>query len=246
VDIVTAFIAHPEAAELHEPRQRPFHHPAVAPQALRGLDSPPRDPRDDPSRAQCSAAPGKSYALSARNFAGRRRGRSRGRAIGGMPSTTVARTVESWTLAAVSTTASGIPCRSTTTWRFEPGLPRSVGFGPVCGPSLWPARCWRPAKLASSRSGRHRQGDPAGRGGAGPTRRLVANRGAGANRLPRCRSPVPGGATLRMGQVRRQEGFDRLPEMFGDQDLAHAQTTANDPIVRNSKFDLLRARVLAA
>lgn len=35
------------------------------------------------------------------------------------------------TLAAVSQTASGVPQRSTTRWRFEPGLPRSVGFGPT-------------------------------------------------------------------------------------------------------------------
>ena len=38
---------------------------------------------------------------------------------------------QSWTLAALSLTASGTPCRSITRWRFVPGLPRSVGFGQV-------------------------------------------------------------------------------------------------------------------
>ena len=35
----------------------------------------------------------------------------------------------------VRSAASGMPVRSTTTWRFVPGLPRSVGFGPArCPP----------------------------------------------------------------------------------------------------------------
>lgn len=42
--------------------------------------------------------------------------------------------LQSWTFAAESLTASGIPLASTTTWRFVPGLPRSVGFGPVLAP----------------------------------------------------------------------------------------------------------------
>src|SRR5215218_2290280 len=80
---------------------------------------------------------GKSYALSACSFAGRLRGlpgRPRGLRIGEMASTASTSTFESWTLAALRTTASGMPPRSETTWRFEPAFALSVGFGPV----LWP------------------------------------------------------------------------------------------------------------
>src|SRR5215212_6707390 len=80
---------------------------------------------------------GKSYALSACSFAGRLRGLPgcpRGLRIGEMASTASSSTFESWTLAALRTTASGTPLRSETRWRFEPAFPLSVGFGPV----LWP------------------------------------------------------------------------------------------------------------
>jgi hypothetical protein len=40
-------------------------------------------------------------------------------------------------LAAESFAASGMPLLSTTTWRFVPGLPRCVGFGPVSSPPLF-------------------------------------------------------------------------------------------------------------
>src|SRR5215218_7372280 len=51
-----------------------------------------------------------------------------------MASTASSKTLESWTLAAEWITESGTPPRSTTTWRFEPDLPLSVGFAPV----FWP------------------------------------------------------------------------------------------------------------
>ena len=51
--------------------------------------------------------------------------------MGSIASINSSKTRESWTLAPVSQTASGMPWRSTTRWRFEPDLPRSVGFGPT-------------------------------------------------------------------------------------------------------------------
>ena len=75
--------------------------------------------------------------MSAWSFAGRLRGRPglpTGRLIGSMASSSPSKATESCTLAAVSATASGTPLRSETTWRFEPGLPRSVGFLPTCSP----------------------------------------------------------------------------------------------------------------
>jgi hypothetical protein len=78
-----------------------------------------------------------SWALSAWSLAGRLRGRPgfpRGPLKAGMASTRGSNWVESWALAAESRTAKGMPWRSTTRWYLEPGLPRSVGFGPVCSP----------------------------------------------------------------------------------------------------------------
>src|SRR5687767_3285526 len=54
--------------------------------------------------------------------------------MGSMASTSSSKTIESWVLAAVSTTASGMPLRSETRWRFEPAFPLSVGFLPVFVP----------------------------------------------------------------------------------------------------------------
>lgn len=87
-----------------------------------------------PRRRQARRQRPKSYALSACNLAGRRRGRPRGCRIGATRSSASSRTVRSWTGAAVSRIASGMPRRSTTRWRLLPGSPRSVGFGPVAAP----------------------------------------------------------------------------------------------------------------
>lgn len=59
--------------------------------------------------------------------------------MGGMASTVASSIRLSWMLAADRVTASGMPLASMTTWRFEPGLPRSVGFGPVSRPPLYGA-----------------------------------------------------------------------------------------------------------
>lgn len=79
----------------------------------------------------------KSYPLSACSLVGRfllPLPSSRDFLIGLIASTTSVRALLSWTLAAVQITVSGIPCLSTTIWRFVPGFPLSVGFGPVASP----------------------------------------------------------------------------------------------------------------
>ena len=62
--------------------------------------------------------------------------------MGSTASMSSSKTIESWTFAAVSITASGIPLRSETRWRFVPFFPLSVGFAPVFGPPFW--RGWKP------------------------------------------------------------------------------------------------------
>jgi hypothetical protein len=77
--------------------------------------------------------------LSAWSFAGRLRGRPGiplGPTMGGMASTRGSSCVASWAFAGERWAASGTPFRSTTRWYLEPGLPRSVGLGPVCSPPL--------------------------------------------------------------------------------------------------------------
>jgi fructose-specific phosphotransferase system IIC component len=54
--------------------------------------------------------------------------------MGSTASMSSSKTIESWTLAAVMITESGIPFRSETTWRFVPFFPLSVGFAPVFEP----------------------------------------------------------------------------------------------------------------
>jgi hypothetical protein len=49
---------------------------------------------------------------------------------------TASSSIESWVLAADRPTARGMPRRSTSRWYLLPGLPRSVGLGPVSSPPL--------------------------------------------------------------------------------------------------------------
>jgi hypothetical protein len=56
--------------------------------------------------------------------------------MGSTASMSSSKTIESWTFAAVSATASGTPFRSETRWRLVPFFPLSVGFAAVFGPPL--------------------------------------------------------------------------------------------------------------
>src|SRR5215216_7954445 len=58
VDVVAALVADRQAAVAVQPGQRALHDPAVAAQALLGLDPLPRDPNLDVPTAQCPAATG--------------------------------------------------------------------------------------------------------------------------------------------------------------------------------------------
>ena len=75
-----------------------------------------------------------------------------------------------------------MPRRSTSRWYLEPGLPRSVGFGPVRQPPVWRARSSCPGWPETSRAGPGGRAGPAARGGAAATRRRAASRAAAASR----------------------------------------------------------------
>src|SRR3712207_166469 len=72
--------------------------------------------------------------------------------MGGMASTIISSVLVSATLAPVHLTARGTPRRQTTTWRFVPGLPLSVGFGPTAWPPFLPGLKPSPKMLLTSQS----------------------------------------------------------------------------------------------
>src|SRR5260221_11850053 len=56
VDVGAALVAHLEAAETVEPRQRALHHPAIPSEALARLDAPASNAGDDAAGTQCPSA----------------------------------------------------------------------------------------------------------------------------------------------------------------------------------------------
>src|SRR5439155_17839334 len=140
-----AGVADLQAPEAVEPGERPFDLPAVASQAVLGLDTTAGDAGDDAALAQgqtevtvvvtlvgmelVRSATGPAARLGADGLDGVDGGEHHLRIVHvrGAP---------------LTRTASGMPWASTTRWRFVPCLPRSVGFLPVS----WPPR------------GRHRGG----------------------------------------------------------------------------------------
>jgi hypothetical protein len=142
-DIGAPLIAHLQPPVAHQPCQRPLHHIPVVAQPLAGLDAAAGDPGRDPAAAQRLAAAWVVVPLVEMELGGRLRGRPgrpRGPLTAGTASTTASSSIESWVLAAESATARGMPLRSTSRWYLVPGLPRSVGFGPVSSPPAWRGR----------------------------------------------------------------------------------------------------------
>ena len=89
-------------------------------------------------------------------------------------------------LAPLRTTPSGVPRASVTRWRFVPGLPRSVGFGPTSAPPFLPPG-WRcRGQRGSSPAVLRRSAAPAAHGAAGSRPRRRATRPACASTS--CRS----------------------------------------------------------
>ena len=114
-----------------------------------------------------------------------------------MASTASSRTFESWTFAALRTTASGTPRWSATTWRFEPAFPLSVGFGLVPGPPFLPTHSPSQEKPYPSLSGRPRPGGPGAPDVVLPTLLPPASRASVASTSNPIHSPSPWGASPR-------------------------------------------------
>lgn len=133
--------------------------------------------------------------MSACNLSGLRRGRPRLPATVGMASSSASKGTLSWTLAPVRMKASGIPRRSVIRWRLVPGLPRSVGFGPVAAPLFSPRWMNCPCRHGSSQSCPRPEAGAAIRDAGGPTRPLPANPAIVASRSRPSRTPSPLGAS---------------------------------------------------
>ena len=122
-----ALVAHQEAPVAVQPGKAAFDHPAVASKPLAGLDAAAGDPRGDAPAAESGAVATGRVPQVRVQFTG----------PSPRPAAASTRrdsTVPSFTLAAVLRVASGVPCPSTTRWSWVPGLPRSVGLGPVVAP----------------------------------------------------------------------------------------------------------------
>jgi hypothetical protein len=104
-----------------------------------------------------------------------------------------------------------MPCRSTTTWRFVPCLPRSVGFFPVFSPPRERPPSRHQSLLSSSRCDPLRRADARESDEGGPRPRLFANREAGASRSCPNRSPFPTAASPKVYRSSEQTGYLAKP-----------------------------------
>jgi hypothetical protein len=84
---------------------------------------------------------------------------------------------------------SGIPRLSTTRWRFEPDLPRSVGFGPVASPPRGRVPCLHPGWPATNPVARLLPVFPIASGAADPKHPLLASLATAASKSSRCHNP---------------------------------------------------------
>ena len=189
MDVRASLVPDRQPLELVQPGEVSLHHPPIRPS--RSLISIPRRAIRGMIRRARNARrlTPKSYPLSACSFAGRFRRPPRAVLIAGIASSSGSSSGESCRFAPVSFTASGIPCRSAARWRFVPGLPRSVGFGPVCWPPFLPPRCCHRHSPATSRSGRHPQAGRGARDAVAPRRLPSAMPPSDASRCCRYRSP---------------------------------------------------------
>jgi hypothetical protein len=171
MDVLPPLVANLQPPVAIQPRERPFHYPPVASQPFTRLDAPPGDAWSYAPLPERLAAAGEVVALvGVQLFGALARRPRRGLRIGSIASTASSKTFESWTLAAEWVTASGTPRLSTTTWRFEPDLPLSVGFGPVLWPPREQVRLPSPKKPSPSRSGPLLPNGPRASNAAAPTR----------------------------------------------------------------------------
>lgn len=124
--------------------------------------------------------------------------------IAGIASTISSSIFTSGTLAPVIRIAKGCPTRSEITCRLVPGLPRSVGLGPVAAPPFLPG-CWQnPDRPDSNQSVALGVASLEALCGDYPRFLLPASHAVFASRSCRIRSPFPGARVPRVFRFEAQ------------------------------------------
>ena len=190
MDVGATLVAHDQPPEAGHPREGSLRHPAVPSEAAAVLDALAGDARDDAAAAQGMADRAAGVGLVGVELP---RPPSWPAApsplIPGTASSVASSISLSCQLAGLIVRPSGVPSASVTRWRFVPGLPRSVGLGPVVSPPFWraptccraphgPTGCALPPPAGSAR-----------RGAVDPTPPPSANPAADASRSSPSRSP---------------------------------------------------------
>ena len=182
MDVRPPLVAHREPPLAGEPGERALHNPPVPPQPLARIHTPPGDARLYPPLAQGLGAAGEVVALV------------RVQLLRALPRT-AARAPDRpdrihcllQDLRVVDVGHSEgygerYAVRSETRWRFEPGLPRSVGFLPTRSPPFWQVRSPSLTTPSTNRSPRPPRGDRASPGAVGATRPLPPSHAGAASR----------------------------------------------------------------
>ena len=263
-----AVVAQAEALEPQQPGDGALDDPAVSAELGLVLDPAAGDPDLDPAPVQVPPAAGVVVALVGVQLLGPASGPA---GVGGG-----GRGRRGWCPAAARTAccrgcwppragrAAEARWRRQSRWYLEPGLPRSVGFGPVSSPPFSPAptprRCW----LGTSRAARRRRARRARAGAAGPTPRRPARRAADARRCARTAAelrgqvaPAAAGVEHEQDALERGAVGDRRPPTRAAQLVAAAGSAAraapttdhrptaaasSSPRPRRSTINLARSR----
>src|SRR5512135_3172213 len=140
--------------------------------------------RFSPSRLR-----GVPYCRSPYRASGRRRRPPRGWRIRGTSSRSGIARSDSFRWAPLIRTAKGVPFPSTSRWRFEPFLARSVGFLPVSTPQKQRGSSGYPRRPSTSREAPRDRGGREGRARASSRRPAAASTGVAASKSHRSRNP---------------------------------------------------------
>jgi len=181
MSIEAAFVPNGEPSEAVDPGEASFDDPSVTAEFLRGVLTPSRD-----AGANIALLAGITAPPVIVGFVGVKLAwpAARTAALAGNSRNGVDEFFERHAVMDIGASqqkASGIRLASVAKWRFVPGLPRSVGLGPVAAPLFLPRWMRNPRRAGSSQCCRHRVAVATVHGAAGSTHRLPANRATTAN-----------------------------------------------------------------
>lgn len=131
MDVGASFVADDEASEPVDPGEAALDDPTMGPELLAALNTSPCDAVLDAPATARLATSSSVVGLVGVQLAGPATWSTPFAGDGGHGVDQALEKPLSWTLAPVRRKASGTPQRSVIRWRLVPGLPRSVGLGPI-------------------------------------------------------------------------------------------------------------------